>query len=66
METRNPEVQFVVDEIAKVTDRETFNSLMKNFDQSFINKYIAQGPRDASFPFGGAFGAHSAQTTQMN
>jgi hypothetical protein len=47
------EIRSFMDELSRVTDRETFNSLMKRFDESFLQRYSSSSiPDGGNFPFG--------------
>jgi hypothetical protein len=49
------EMKTFMDELSRVTDRETFNSLMKRFDESFMQRYQTSGKEEkGKFPFGAA------------
>ena len=42
-----------MDELGRVTDRETFNSIMKRFDESFMQRYQSTNRQErGKFPFG--------------
>ena len=47
------EMKTFMDELSRVTDRETFNSLMKRFDESFMQRYQTSNKQEkGKFPFG--------------
>ena len=47
------EMKIFMDELSRVTERESFNSLMKRFDESFMQRYQASNKQEkGSFPFG--------------
>lgn len=49
------ELNYYLEEISKVTDRDAFNGLMKKFDDSYLQRYQNGNPQNqGTFPFGAA------------
>ncbi|CAG9323271.1 unnamed protein product [Blepharisma stoltei] len=48
------ELSFYLDELSKVSDRDSFNALMRKFDETFLHRFKQTNPQaEGVFPFGG-------------